>query len=174
MSVPLILLAIPAAIGGFVVFHGVGEALGFPGGFGEFVYLEEAEKFKFHVDTAVISTVLAGGGAVIGYFAWSNGAQIATRVRQTFSPIAALLANRYYIDNIYQWAINNIVLGLSGIIAWFDRNVVNDTGVDGSAGLSYLAGYELKLTETGKIPNYALAIAGGVVILSVLFLVLKA
>ncbi|MEK7248118.1 MAG: hypothetical protein AAB092_06555, partial [Chloroflexota bacterium] len=174
MSVPLILLAIPATIGGLVVFHGVGKALGFPGGFGEFVYLEEPEKFKFQADTAAISTVLAGGGAVIGYFAWSNGAQIAARVRQTFSPIASLLANRYYIDNIYQWAINNLVLGLGSLVAWFDRNVVNDTGVDGSAGLSYLAGYELKLTETGKIPNYALAIAGGVVILAVLFLVLKA
>lgn len=174
MSVPLILLAIPAAIGGFVVFNEVGDFLGFPGGFGEFVYFEEPEKFKFQADTAAISTVLAVGGALIAYFAWSNGAQIATRVRQTFSPIAALFANRYYIDNLYQFVINNIILGLGKLIAWFDRVVVNDTGVDGSAGATYLAGYELKLTETGKLPNYALAIAAGVVVIIALFLVFEA
>jgi NADH-quinone oxidoreductase subunit L len=174
MSVPLILLAIPAAIGGFVVFHEVGDALGFPGGFGEFVYFEEAEKFKMHWDTAAISTLLAGGGAVIGWYAWSNGAAIATRVRETLSPLATLFAHRYYIDDLYQWVINNIILGLGKLVALFDRTVVNDTGVDGSAGLSYLAGYELKLTETGKIPNYALAIAAGVVIIVALFLVLEA
>ena len=51
---------------------------------------------------------------------------------------------------------------------------MNDTGVDGSAGLGYFAGYELKFTETGKLPNYALAIAGGVVVIAILFLVLEA
>jgi len=174
MAVPLILLAIPAAIGGFVVFHGVGKALGFPGGFSEFVYTGEPEKFKFKVGTAVLSTVLAGGGLMIAVYAWSNGAQVATRVRQTFSPIATLLSHRYYIDDIYQWGINNIVLGLGGILAWFDRNIVNDTGVDGTAELGYVAGNELKYTETGKIPNYALAISAGVILISILFLVLKA
>jgi NADH-quinone oxidoreductase subunit L len=174
MSVPLVLLAIPAAIGGFVVFHEVGDALGFPGGFGEFVYFHEPEKFKMHWDTAAISTVLAGGGALAGWFAWSNGSAIATRVRETFSPIATLFANRYYIDDLYQFVINNIILGLGRFLAWFDRTVVNDTGVDGSAGVGYAAGYELKLTETGKIPNYALAIAAGVVVIVALFLVLEA
>ncbi|HVP05931.1 MAG TPA: NADH-quinone oxidoreductase subunit L [Dehalococcoidia bacterium] len=174
MSVPLVLLAIPTVIGGLVVFHGVGKALGFPGGFGEFVYLEEPEKFKFHVDIALESTVLAVGGAAIGYYAWANGAALATRVRQTFSPIAALLSHRYYIDDIYQWGINHIILGLGAVLAWFDRVIVNDTGVDGSAELGYLAGNELKYTETGKIPNYALAIAAGVLVIAVLFLVLEA
>ncbi len=174
MTVPLILLAIPTVIGGLVVFHGVGKALGFPGGFPEFVFTGEPEKFKFHAGTAALSTVLAGGGLVLGVIGWRGRAEIATRVRETFSPIATLLSHRYYVDDIYQFGINYVVLGLSAIVAWFDRNVVNDTGVDGSAGLSYLAGWELKFTETGKLPNYALAIAGGIVVLAVLFLVLKA
>jgi NADH-quinone oxidoreductase subunit L len=174
MSVPLILLAIPTVVGGFVVFDGVGEALGFPGGFGEFVYSHEPHEFKFHADTAIISTVLAGGGAVLGWFAWSGRAEIATRVRQTFSPIATLLSRRYFIDDIYQWVINQVILRLGGILAWFDRNIVNDTGVDGSAGLTYFTGFATKFTETGKLPNYALAISLGVIVISILFLVLKA
>jgi NADH-quinone oxidoreductase subunit L len=174
MSWPLIVLAVPTLIGGFVVFHGVGKALGFPGGFPEFVYSHEPEKFKFALDTAVISTVLAGGGAALGYFLWQLRYDLVERIRTTFRPIATLFERRYYIDELYQFIIDRIIMGVSGIVAWFDRNVVNDTGVDGSAGLGYFAGRELKYTETGKLPNYALAIAAGIVIIAILFLVFEA
>ena len=40
---------------------------------------------------------------------------------------------------------------------------MNDTGVDGSAGLGVFAGFEMKFLETGKLPNYALAIVAGVI-----------
>jgi NADH-quinone oxidoreductase subunit L len=173
ITVPLILLAIPTVIGGFVVFDEVGEALGFPGGFGQFVWLHEPHEYEFHLDTAVLSTVLAGGGLVVGWFAWQGRAEIATRVRESFQPMATLLEHRYYIDELYQFVINHIVLVLGAIIAWFDRVVVNDTGVDGSAGLTNASGYGLKFTETGKLPNYALAIAGGIVLIGILFLVLQ-
>jgi NADH-quinone oxidoreductase subunit L len=174
MSIPLVLLAIPAAIGGFVVFHEVGDALGFPGGFPEFVYTEEPEKFKFALDTALISTALAGGGAALGYYLWQLRYDLVERVRSTFKPIATLLERRYFVDDFYQFIIDRIILGVSAIIAWFDRNVVNDTGVDGSAGLTFLAGRELRFTETGKLPNYALAIAVGIVVIGILFLVFEA
>jgi NADH-quinone oxidoreductase subunit L len=87
-----------------------------------------------------------------------------------FRPVYRLLFNRFYIDEIYQWVINNVILVLGRILAWFDRNIVNDTGVDGSGAMGYLAGFELKFLETGKLPNYALAIASGVVIISIVFL----
>jgi NADH-quinone oxidoreductase subunit L len=170
ISVPLLILGTLAAIGGFVVFDEVGEALGFAGGFAQFVFLEEAEEYKFHADTALISTVLAGGGAALGWLLWQGRAEAATRIRETFPPLAALLSNRFYIDDIYQFAINHVVLALGGVIAWFDRNVVNDTGVDGSAGLTYFSGFEIKFLQTGKIPNYALAIAAGIIVLAIVML----
>jgi NADH-quinone oxidoreductase subunit L len=174
MSWPLIILAVPSAIAGFVVFHGVGKALGFTGGFPEFIYTDEPEKFKFHVDTALISTALAGGGLLIGFYLWQLRPALVESIRTTFRPIAKLLENRYYIDAFYQFIIDKIILGVSGILAWFDRAVVNDTGVDGSAGLGYFAGHELRYSETGKLPNYALAIAGGIVIIGALLLVFEA
>jgi NADH-quinone oxidoreductase subunit L len=173
MSVPLVLLAIPAAIGGFVVFTGVGEALGFPGGFGEFVYLDHAEEFEFSWEIAILSTVLGGGGLIVGYIFWAYDAAPAKAAGDMFRPVYNLLYNRYYIDQIYQFVIDRIVLGISAIVSWFDRNIVNDTGVDGSAGITYFAGWELKLTSTGKLPNYALAIAAGVIVIALVFLVVK-
>jgi NADH-quinone oxidoreductase subunit L len=170
MTVPLVLLASLTLLTGFVVFEGVGKALGFPGGFGQFVWFEEPEKFDFDVVIALTSTVLAGGGVVVGWIFWQGNAEPAKRMGDMFRPVYRLLFNRFYIDEIYQWVINNIVLVLGRILAWFDRNIVNDTGVDGSAVMGYLAGFELKFLETGKLPNYALAIAAGVVIISIVFL----
>jgi NADH-quinone oxidoreductase subunit L len=173
MTMPLILLAVLAVIGGFVVFDAVGEALGFPGGFGEFVYFEEPEGFDFALDIAILSTVLGVGGIVAGWYVWGNNAEPARRAGETFRPLYQVLYNRYYIDDAYQWVINRIILALGKIVAWFDRNIVNDTAVDGSAGLGLFTGFEMKFLESGKLPNYALAIVAGVIVLSVLLLVLR-
>ena len=171
ITVPLLILGLLATVGGFVVFDEVGEALGFAGGFGQFVFLHEAHGFEFHLDVAVTSTVLAGGGVVFGWFLWRDKAELAASVRDRFAPISTLLANRYYIDEIYQFAIDHIVLGAGALIAWFDRVVVNDAGVNGSANIGYLAGFEAKFLQTGRLPNYALAIVAGILLLSVVMLV---
>jgi len=173
MTWPLFPLAVLTLIGGFVVFSFVGEALGFPGGFGEFVFSEEPEEFKFAWDIAILSTLSAAGGVVVGWYFWSSDAEPARRAGETFHPVYRLLANRYYIDDAYQWVIDRIVLTLGRIVAWFDRTIVNDTAVDGSAKLGVFAGFEMKFLETGKLPNYALAIVAGVIGLAVLLLVLR-
>jgi NADH-quinone oxidoreductase subunit L len=173
MTWPLIPLAILTVISGFVVFDGVGEALGFPGGFGQFVFFEEPEEFDFAWDVAILSAAFGGAGILVGWYLWSNSAEPAQRMGETFQPVYRVLVNRYYIDDAYQWVIDRIVLTLGKVVAWFDRNIVNDTAVDGTAGLGLLTGFEMKFLETGKLPNYALAIVAGVIGLAVLLLVLR-
>ncbi len=173
MTVPLLLLAALTLVGGFVVFDVVGEALGFPGGFGEFVYREHAESFHFAWDVAIISTALAVSGIAAGWYFWSGRAEPAERAGDTFRPIYLALANRYYVDEVYQFVIDRVVLALGRVVAWFDRNIVNDTAVDGTAGLGAFTGFGMKFLETGKLPNYALAITGGVIVVGALLLVLR-
>jgi NADH-quinone oxidoreductase subunit L len=170
MTVPLLILAALTIVGGFVVFDDVGEALGFPGGFAAFVYTEAPHEFEFFWDIAVLSTVLAGGGAVVGWIFWSGDAYPARRAGELFRPIYNLLYNRYYIDDIYQFAIDRVVLAIGAVLAWFDRNIVNDTAVDGSAGLGVFGGFVMKFAQTGRLPNYALAIVTGVILLGILLL----
>jgi NADH-quinone oxidoreductase subunit L len=153
-----------------VVFDFIGEALGFPGGFGQFVFETEPEKFQFSNSIALISTILAAGGVAVGYVFWAEDARPAQRMGEMFRPVYLLLYNRFYIDELYQWVINNIILALGKIVAWFDRNIVNDTGVDGPAGLTYFTGFGLKFLETGKLPNYALAISAGFIVIAIVFL----
>ena len=54
------------------------------------------------------------------------------------------------------------ILGGAAVVAWFDKRVVNETGVDGGAQLINFLGWRLKFTLTGRIPNYVLAMAVGV------------
>jgi signal transduction histidine kinase len=48
------------------------------------------------------------------------------------------------MDNMYQAIINRVILGLAGAVAWFDKRVVNETGVDGGAQTVGYLGYRLK------------------------------
>jgi NADH-quinone oxidoreductase subunit L len=174
MTLPLAFLGILSIVAGLVVFHEVGESLGFPGGFPEFVFVEEPE--EFHIDWG-----LAGGSiviSVVGIFAaawmyWGGSLARSTRLAEQFPGIYDMLRNKFYFDEMYQYAIDRAVLGFSYVVSWFDRYVVNDTGVDGSAQITGFTGSVLKYVQTGRVPNYAMAIALGVIGLALIALVVR-
>ncbi|MDP2949436.1 MAG: hypothetical protein Q8P22_07850, partial [Chloroflexota bacterium] len=170
MTVPLILLAGLTLVAGFVAFDQVGEALGFPGGIGKFVFLKEAEAFKFHGDVGAVSIIAALAGVLGAFYFWWGEARPAKLAAARLPRAYALLKSKYYMDDLYQALIDRVVLAFAGFIAWWDRNVVNDTGVDGSAALTVYSGFRMKFSQTGKLPNYALAIILGVIALAIIAL----
>ncbi len=168
MTFPLIFLGILAIVSGFVVFNGVGTALGFPGGLPEFIYAHGPH--EYHIDWAFAGASLAA--ATIGIFAgawfyWNGRLDRSTEMAQFQPGVYDMLQNKFYWDEMYQHLIDRGVLGLSYITSWFDRYVVNDTGVDGSGDVTKYSGYLLKHLQTGKVPNYAMGIALGVIVLAV-------
>jgi NADH-quinone oxidoreductase subunit L len=168
MTMPLIVLTALTLVSGFVVFSGVGEALGFDGGFGEFVYFEHAEEFHFDWVLGIGSTIaVIAGLAAVPYF-WGGTGERAHAVAERFPWAYNLFKNKFYMDELYQNFLDRVVFVLSGILAWFDRNIVNDTGVDGPAMVTRLASFGAKFAQTGKLPNYAFAIAFGVIMLAVI------
>jgi NADH-quinone oxidoreductase subunit L len=168
MSLPLVALAVLTVVGGFVTFDAVGKALGFPGGIGEFVFVGgEPEAFVVNGGVMALSIVLAVAGVIGGLYIWGGKALPARRIAGAFPWAYRTLRNKYYMDDIYQALINGVVLTVSAVVAWFDRRVVNDTGVNGTGAVPRITGYVLKFHETGKLPNYALGIAVGVIVLAV-------
>ena len=168
MILPMALLALFAVVSGFVAIDGVGKVLGFAGGIGEVVFTQGHGGHAFQIDGTIAlgATVSALAGIAIGFMYWSGAAERAVRAREWAPEFHDLLVNRYYIDHLYQFTIDKVVLGLATAVAYFDRWVINETGVDGGAqGISF-AGYRLKFVQTGRIPNYALAMALGVVVLA--------
>jgi NADH-quinone oxidoreductase subunit L len=170
MAWPLIALAVLAVLGGFVVFEGVGELLGLGAGFLETVentFIEDPHEFEFEIVMAIISTVLAVGGVLAAMRIWSGDAAMAKEAGARYPFFYQLFLNKFYLDDIYQWVITNIVIGLGKFIAFFDRVVINDTGVNGPGEAADGTGFLLKLQQTGKMPNYALAMVIGVLVLAI-------
>ena len=167
MAIPLLILAVLATVAGFFVFDQVGEALGFAGGIGYLVYLDHPHEFTT-IDWVFAGTAAATSliGLIIGWAYWHGSAERARKARTWAPDLHAFLVNRWYMDNMYQAIINRVILGLASAVAWFDKRVVNETGVDGGAQTVGYLGYRLKFLQTGKIPNYALGMAVGIVALT--------
>lgn len=171
MTVPLILLAALATVAGLFVYQDVGQAFGFVGGIGEVVIAHgEPHVFELDVPFAAGATATALAGIAIGFMYWWGDARRAREARGWAPELHALLERRYYVDELYQAFINYAVLGLSSVVAWFDKRVVNETGVDGGTQLVGFLGHRLKFLQTGRIPNYALGMALGVAALALVAL----
>jgi NADH-quinone oxidoreductase subunit L len=167
MTGPLVFLAFLAVVSGLVVFHGVGKALGFPGGVTEFVFLEEAERYSIDWGLAALSLLISATGIGIGaWMYWGNSTRRSTSLATSYPRTYDALRNKFYFDEAYQWCIDRGLLGFSFLVSWFDRYIVNDTGVDGTAQVTGFSGYTLKFLQSGKLPNYAMGIALGVVVLA--------
>ena len=77
--------------------------------------------------------------------------------------------NKCYIDEAYQWGIDRVALGLARVVAVFDRAVVNDKGVDMPALGVWLAGWRLRLAQTGRLQSYGMVMAVGAVVVAVVW-----
>ena len=163
MTVPLVLLAFFAASVGFIAFNWTDAYRGFGG------FLSGEGSFRLNWWLTVLSVVLALGGVAIGVLAYLKGSISPEGVARRFSVVHRVLVNKYYIDEIYQWIVDRIVLAFSNFVALFDRIVVNDTGVDGSAFTVMLSALRLRYAQTGRMYNYGMAMVFGVVALALIW-----
>lgn len=163
MTGVLSVLAVLAVGFGWIAFNWPGAF----GGFGTFVFYDHAEGFHFNVLLGVLSIVLAVGAFALAWLiyvrkGWSHGS-----LRARMSPVVRVVENRYYVDEAYQWFIDRVVLTVSAGLAFFDRAVVNDVGINGPADVVRKAGVALRLHVTGHVYSYALVVALGVIALAI-------
>ncbi|HEX2325907.1 MAG TPA: NADH-quinone oxidoreductase subunit L, partial [Chloroflexota bacterium] len=158
MTLPLLILAVPAAFAGVVNIPGLWTA------FGDRIFFGEVHHGELDV-------VLAGSGL----FAALLGIGLATvmywkpvvspeALGSTLPRVYRTLYNKYYFDELYQWIIDRVVLVIGGLSALFDRKVVNAGVVDGPAWWTGRFGWGLRFLETGRIYNYAFAFVVGILV----------
>ena len=163
MTAPLLLLAIFSLTLGAV-------AIDWGNAYHGFAYWMTEGHEKFHIVPwlTIASLVLAVGGVAVGWHIYGRreyAEQPHHAIAQRFPAIHRILLNKYYMDDLYQWIIDRIALAFSRFIALFDRTVVNDRAVDGSALAVRLTGWWLRLTQTGRLQNYGAAMAAGAIAL---------
>ena len=163
MTVPLLLLA-PFAVGVGVLAFGLWE-----GYHGFAAFIEGKGEFHLVLWLSVASLLLAGAGIAVCWLAYVRGSLSATDISARFATIHKILVNKYYVDEAYQWVIDKIALVLARFVAVFDRAVVNDVAVDGPADMVKLSSLRMRFVQTGRIYNYGMAMAVGVVVLAVIW-----
>jgi len=155
MLFPVVMLTIVAIFLGIVAIP-MGEFKGFTS------FVEQESKFHIIPWLLVVSLLIAILGVVVGwlYYGKSRLSHKSMALRLGFMYKGALKG--FWIDAIYQFVIDRIVLESGRLIATFDRIVINDTGIDGSAKSVLLSALKVRLIQTGKIYNYGTAMAFGV------------
>ena len=166
MTVPLLLLAPFAVVVGCLAF-GLWEGYhGFAG------FIEGHGEFRIVIWLTLVSVILAGAGIAVGWLYYVRGSLSAQSITARFALVHRILVNKYYVDEAYQWVIDKLALALARFVAVFDRAVVNDVGVDGPADMVKTSGLRMKFVQTGKIYNYGMAMAAGVVVLALIWWVI--
>ena len=169
MTAPLVVLTVFAVVGG--------NLLGSPQTLHDFSAVTRPrgvpEYHAIHADdwSAVATSLLIfglGAGAAFAAFAWRLVDP--ARVKAALGPVHAWLANRWYVDDLYQWIVDHVQQNVARLSDAFDRYVIIKTLVNGSAWLARATGAVVARYQTGSVRSYALLFAAGVVALLVLAL----
>jgi NADH-quinone oxidoreductase subunit L len=180
MTVPLVVLAVGAAVVGFLGIPAV-----FPHLFGVEADWNWIDRFlePSYFDVVAAEPHHLGLGAEIGFMllavlvaaagiglAWrfyggDRGLDEGRRTAARFPGVHRVLVNKYYVDELYDAALVRPLRGLSR----FCWRVVDGRVIDGTihlgAYLTELAGDLGRLTTTGNVRNYALYFFLGLVVL---------
>ncbi|MPZ15038.1 MAG: NADH-quinone oxidoreductase subunit L [Chloroflexi bacterium] len=164
MTIPLLALLVPTVVSGFWGAPFLGNPFGaFLEGYGEGHGLAAT----FHFDVAALSTLLGVGGVLLAWAMYGGGnlhrgRAVAARVR----PLYEIVANRYYVDHVYNWVAGRLVLGIAWLASQFDQTVV-DGVVNGIGTVGVASGATLRRVQSGQVQLYAWVLFAGVVAIAV-------
>ena len=163
MAWPMVLLGVLAVGFGLLSFNWPGNY----DGFGIFVFLREKDGFHFTLWLSILSGLLSLGAFGFAYLVyWRRSIDLA-RAKTRFGGLLRVVENKYYFDEGYQWVVDQVVLVFSSFIAFFDRVIVNDLGVNGPADSVRRLGITLRLHVTGRVYSYTLAMVLGTMALAI-------
>ncbi|MGI9149181.1 MAG: hypothetical protein ACR2IK_21970, partial [Chloroflexota bacterium] len=163
MTGPLIVLAIPALFIGF---------WGSPfmnNGFQRFLEGGAYRDVQPNLVLAVVGAVLAIAGIATAWMMY-GARQFVAEPLARFGPVYTLLAHRYYIDELYMWLIDKLVIGVGFALTIFDRQAL-DGLVNGTAALFGAFGRTLRTAQTGRVQNYGLVLFGGMAVIALVMVV---
>jgi NADH-quinone oxidoreductase subunit L len=180
VTLPLILLAIPAIVSGWLI----GPML-FGGYFGDAIFISHdhhgmahmAEEFHGVVPMILhgLTSVpfwLATAGAVSAWFLYIKRPDLPAVIKQKFGALAYVLEEKYFFDRFNDWFFAGGARGLGrGLWKAGDQMLIDGVAVNGSARLvGRLAGV-VRLLQSGYINQYAFSMIIGVFVLLTWWLV---
>ena len=173
VTVPLVLLAIPSVVSGWVI----GDVFG--GYFGGSIYVadshpgvkEMAEEFHGVVPMMLHSLAsapfwLALAGAAVAWYLYIARPEMAAVVRRKAGVLVAILEDKYGFDRFNDWFFAGGVRKFgTGLWRWGDVTVIDGLMVNGSAKLVGWFGTVVRELQSGRIYQYAFVMIIGVSVL---------
>lgn len=180
VTLPLILLAIPSVIIGYIAI----KPMLYGDFFKDVIYVNHQlhpvmhiMKEEFHGAMAMVShslhtpvLYLAIGGVLAAWFLYVKVPQLPAKIAQNFRPVYVLFENKYYLDNIY-FAVFAKGTRALGTFFWkaVDTAIIDNGLVNGAAKLVGAVAGQVRRLQTGFIYTYAAAMVSGVLVLIVVF-----
>lgn len=173
MVVPLVVLAVPSLVAGFlanpivefgfVPIHWMTEFLaGGP---------VEVEAEPFDLRMGIVSTVVALGGIALAYLMYGARRVSPETMGARFKPLYSLLVNKYYLDDLYEGILTVRVFyaRVAGALDWIDKSVV-DNIYDGIAWFGRGMGRAIGKLQTGQLQGYGVVISIGILVIFGIYL----
>jgi NADH-quinone oxidoreductase subunit L len=155
MVVPLVILAVLSAVGGFI---------GIPGASWLAHWLEpvvgahaelSASEHSLEYILMGVSSLIAVSGMAMGYYLYVLRPELPAKVMATFRAVNTVLLNKYYVDEFYDAALVRPIKAFS-VLCWKYVDILFvDGAVLGVARLSRRAGNFGRNLHTGVLQIYA-------------------
>jgi NADH-quinone oxidoreductase subunit L len=155
-SLPLLFLAGISLYVGFLGTPFAGHAL-----------LHWLDGHESHINMEILITttliILSGGG--LAWLQFRDPEKALLKLEADKGPLKKLLEERFYIDDVYEFLVEQVSHRIAGIFDWFDRNVINGIMVNQTAFSIGRLGKNLSRVQNGFFQDYmSWAIGLGVLI----------
>ena len=160
MCVPLVLLAIPSLIIGAIVGWG-GEHSAIHNFLGGVFTYHGTSDHSNPIPFMVISSIVGIAGILVAWFIYRSKAPL----NEPTNPLHKLLANKYYIDEIYNAVFVQPIRGVSHYLFW---RIMDVAIIDGLVNLTAFAlrgiGGLIRRLQTGVVQAYVVSMVIGIII----------
>lgn len=144
MTVPLMLLSIPAIFAGYPIVQRV------------FITIDHPHELPFWVHPIIWLFLAIGVTTTFLIY----------RKSPKTDPISIpAFANRLYIDDFYNWIVRWVQDGTAALLAWVDRWIIEGVFVQFTAKITWASGFALRFLQFGNIQAYAFFFGAGVIAL---------
>jgi NADH-quinone oxidoreductase subunit L len=180
MTLPLLILAVPAILAGFA--NAGSSITGFLDMDKEVEHLllgalpseVEVPEAEFRPNVAIMSTIVPIAGILLAWLIYGVRVVSSSTLAGLFGPLLRLLENRYYFDALYERLIVDFVFYrlIGGACVAIERFVV-DGAVNAVGNSARTAGGVLRHVQTGQFQTYGALAFGGLAFATVLVLALS-
>jgi NADH-quinone oxidoreductase subunit L len=130
------------------------------------------EEHGFSWPTAILGTIAGLGGIVLSYVMYAEPSPLPGRLAERFRPLYEASLHKFYVDEIYEWAIVRPIRALATVCEFLDDQLV-DRLVLGVARFPRFVGRErLAGLQNGLVQFYAAFSALSVAVLLFLLLLM--